>query len=334
MFSSTQIEALQSALVRWQKCHGRHDLPWQQPRTPYRVWVSEIMLQQTQVTKVRDYFQRFIERFPSVSALAAASEEDVLSYWSGLGYYARARNLHRAAREIMRVYDGQLPDTLEALVQLPGIGRSTAGAILALGHGKRGVILDGNVKRVLARLLALKHWPGDTTVEKQLWQVAEQLTPHHDIVAFVQGWMDLGAMICRKGRPQCDICPWSHYCRARQCGIADQLPVPRPKRSKSVEHWYLAVIRNQHEELALIKRPRTGVWGGLFCFPLVTKAQAQRVIAQETHVLTHKKLELHFVEVTSPPLADWSVAWYHADKALSLGLPAPIKRFLQRENEL
>lgn len=331
MFSDTQVKKLQKTLIAWQRQNGRHDLPWQQPRTPYRVWISEIMLQQTQVVKVRDYFTRFLRRFPDVHALADAPESEVLAQWSGLGYYARARNLHRAAKIMIEAHRGQLPDTFEDLIRLPGIGRSTAGAILALGYGKRGVILDGNVKRVLARMLALDRWPGEPAVEKYLWQIAEQLTPEREIVPFVQGWMDLGAMICRKARPLCLHCPWSSDCAAHNTQQAHRLPVPRPRISKPTEEWYLAVIRNHRGCWGLVKRAQEGIWGGLHCFPEVSKAHAKNVLARVTHILTHKKLVLNFVEVSPTTVADAALGWYHADQVLSLGLPAPVKRFFKKE---
>jgi A/G-specific adenine glycosylase len=254
-------------LLDWFAREGRHDLPWQHPPSAYRVWVSEVMLQQTQVATVIPYFERFMARFPDVARLAAASLDEVLGLWSGLGYYARARNLHAAAGEIVAHHGGELPRDPQALQALPGIGRSTAAAILALAHDERHAILDGNVKRVLARHAGIEGWSGGSAVARLLWAEAEARTPDRRVAAYTQAIMDLGATLCRRTRPRCALCPVAADCVARVEGRVAELPTPRPRRAQPVRerHWLLA--RDEDGRVLLQRRPPGGLWGGLWAFP-------------------------------------------------------------------
>ncbi|HET8551115.1 MAG TPA: A/G-specific adenine glycosylase, partial [Gammaproteobacteria bacterium] len=253
-------------LLAWFASHGRHALPWQREPTPYRVWVSEIMLQQTQVATVIPYFKRFMARFPDLATLAAAPLDDVLALWSGLGYYARARNLHRAAQSAVAEYGGELPASLDELMAFPGIGRSTAGAILSLSRGQRHPILDGNVKRVLARFHAIAGWPGDKRVADRLWEFAESHTPVADCAAYTQAIMDFGATVCTRRNPACDICPMSANCEAYALGRQHDFPAPRARRGYPERNVRVLVIEAEGAVL-LEKRPPTGIWGGLWSLP-------------------------------------------------------------------
>ena len=255
------------ALLAWFDQHGRHDLPWQTDPTPYRVWVSEVMLQQTRVPTVLRYFPGFMERFPDVAVLAEAPLDDVLHLWSGLGYYARARNLHRAASVVRDAHDGRMPDQREALEALPGIGRSTAGAILALAHGQRHAILDGNVKRVLARYHLVEGWPGRSAVLDRLWGLAESHTPRRRVAAYTQAIMDLGATVCTRSRPLCRACPLAESCGALSHGRTAELPSPRPKPTLPERTTAFLILRDSHGRVLLERRPPSGVWGGLWSFP-------------------------------------------------------------------
>ncbi|MGB1271575.1 MAG: A/G-specific adenine glycosylase, partial [Endozoicomonas sp.] len=219
-------------LLEWFDQHGRKDLPWQQDKTPYRIWVSEIMLQQTQVTTVIPYFKKFMGRFPDVHALAAASEDEVLHFWSGLGYYSRARNLHKAARTVTKEFSGEFPRSVELLMKLPGIGRSTAGAIAAISMGVRAPIMDGNVKRVLTRYCGVKGWPGKSAVAEKLWDIAEQLTPDRRVDDYTQAMMDMGATLCTRSKPNCHQCPLKTHCKAHRAGEETRYPEPKPKKDK------------------------------------------------------------------------------------------------------
>lgn len=254
-------------LLRWFDFGGRKDLPWQNNRSPYRVWLSEIMLQQTQVTTVIPYYRRFLRKYPNLSSLAAADINSVLELWSGLGYYARARNLHRAARMIVDNHKGRFPKDIESLVALPGIGRSTAGAILAFSHGQRHPILDGNVKRVLARMIALDQWTGSKDALSVLWGWSEELTPRKRVGDYTQAIMDLGATVCTRSRPDCGRCPVSSMCLAYARNAVDSFPVPKAKRTKPVRSAILLMVRNRSGEVLLEQRPPTGIWGGLWSFP-------------------------------------------------------------------
>ena len=261
-------EAPQSAfaerLLNWFDEFGRKDLPWQHPRAPYRVWVSEIMLQQTQVATVIDYFQRFMQRFPTVEDLAAAPQDDVLHLWTGLGYYARARNLHKAAKEIVATHAGLLPNSVEALNALPGIGRSTAGAIVSQGFDTRAVILDGNVKRVLTRHSAIEGFPGKTAIERELWALADERTPAARPADYTQAIMDLGATLCVRKNPNCAACPVAVDCKARATNRVAEFPYPKPKREKPVRCARMYVVRGPDGDVLLEQRPQEGIWGGLW----------------------------------------------------------------------
>ncbi|MBT6276768.1 MAG: A/G-specific adenine glycosylase, partial [Chromatiales bacterium] len=254
-------------LLDWAADHGRQGLPWQHDRTPYRVWVSEIMLQQTQVATVIGYYERFMERFPDVDTLAAANPDEVLHLWSGLGYYSRARNLHKASRQIMEQHAGIFPSTIDEVEALPGIGRSTAGAILSLALDQHHPILDGNVKRVLCRHKGIEGWPGNASRTKALWTVATDLTPSAHTGAYTQAIMDLGATVCVRSRPSCLLCPVAEDCVARVEGKADLLPSPRPKRDRPLRHSTVVVVRDGKARIWLEQRPPAGIWGGLWGFP-------------------------------------------------------------------
>jgi A/G-specific adenine glycosylase len=256
-----------AALLDWYDREGRSDLPWQRDPTPYRVWVSEIMLQQTQVATVIPYYDRFMQRFPDVAALAAAAPDQVLHHWSGLGYYARARHLHAAARQIVRDAHGRFPETLEAVMALPGVGRSTAGAILALSRGQRHPILDGNVKRVLARFNAVAGWPGQAAVQQRLWELAERYTPQSRVAHYTQAIMDLGATLCTRGRPDCARCPLQHGCAAYREERQADYPGPRPARALPVRAAAMLLLGDADGALLLERRPPAGIWGGLWGFP-------------------------------------------------------------------
>jgi A/G-specific adenine glycosylase len=347
-------EDFAAALLRWYDQAGRHDLPWQAERSPYRVWIAEIMLQQTQVATVIPYFQRFMARFPDVAALAAAPLDEVLHHWSGLGYYARARNLHRAAGTIVTEHGGRFPATHSAVSALPGIGRSTAGAILAQALGQRHPILDGNVKRVLARVHAVPGWPGEAAVERQLWALAERHTPATRVGDYTQAIMDLGATLCRRARPACDACPVAAGCAARASGRQADLPAPRPRRARPRRHTRMLLLSDPAGAVLLERRPLQGVWGGLWCPPELGDEPAGdwagRVLgmAVETapalpsvrHGFTHFELEIEPVPAriaTQPPSAlmepgRW--VWYNARTPAKLGLAAIVSRLIDAQAQL
>ncbi len=341
------MDAFAGALLAWFDAHGRHDLPWQQDASGYPVWVSEIMLQQTQVATVIPYYQRFMKRFPTVDALAGARLDDVLHLWSGLGYYARARNLHRAAQQIVTRFAGELPATLDDMLSLPGIGRSTAGAILALSRGQRHPILDGNVKRVLSRFHEIGGWPGETDTLKALWALAEQHTPHERVAHYTQAIMDLGATVCTRRHPACTVCPLSHDCGAARSGRQQDLPAPRPRRVRALRRVRCVVVESVHGQVLLERRPAEGIWGGLWSFPeLAGQEAAQRwcerllgkvIMAQRQadpirHGFTHFQLILEPVRITlagdpARALDKEHYLWYNpaVDR---VGVPAPIGAFL------
>jgi A/G-specific adenine glycosylase len=265
-------------IISWYGQHGRKTLPWQLNKTPYKVWVSEIMLQQTQVATVIPYFNRFMQRFPDVVALANADIDEVLHLWTGLGYYARARNLHKAAQLIRDNHGGVFPEQFDAVMALPGIGRSTAGAILSLSLGQHHPILDGNVKRVLARHAAIDGWPGQPKVEQALWQLADELSPSTDIAQYNQAMMDMGAGICTRSRPACAQCPVALDCQAQQMGKQQDYPGKKPKKTIPAKDAWLLVIRDR-DNILLQKRPPAGIWGGLWCFPQYnTQAALQQTV--------------------------------------------------------
>ncbi len=294
-------------VLAWFDDHGRHQLPWQTNPTPYRVWISEIMLQQTQVAKVIPYYQAFMVRFPSVEALAAAETDEVLALWSGLGYYSRARNLHRAAQKIVRDHQGRFPETFGAVAALPGVGRSTAGAILSLALDQPWPILDGNVKRVLARHFAIEGWPGATAVQRRLWALAGALTPRRRPGAYNQAMMDLGATLCTRHAPDCPACPLRRSCQARRLDLVAQLPTPRPSRARPRRRVQWLIVRDPQGRVLLQKRPPAGVWGGLWSFPelapdhdgvrwlasrLALRCRPLEHLPRRHHDFTHFRLEL------------------------------------------
>lgn len=254
-------------LLSWFEQYGRHDLPWQQEITPYRVWVSEIMLQQTQVATVIPYYERFMSRFPTVQDLASASQDEVLTYWAGLGYYARGRNLHKAAQMIKNEFSGKFPSTFDEVMSLPGIGRSTAGAILSISLQQRFAILDGNVKRVLSRYFAVKGWPGQKKVENFLWDYAEQLTPDTGYADYTQAIMDLGATLCKRSKPACEVCPVKGSCQALAMGEVARFPFSKPKKSKPTKQAWFLIEENSAGQIQLYKRAQKGIWAGLWSLP-------------------------------------------------------------------
>jgi len=335
-------------LLAWYERHGRHDLPWQHPKSAYRVWVSEIMLQQTQVATVIPYFRRFMQSFPTPRALAEAPHDEVLRHWAGLGYYARARNLHRAAQRIRDEHGGEVPDTLEALMELPGIGRSTAGAILSLAYGQRQPILDGNVKRVLARYHAVPGWPGETAVARTLWAHAEAHTPHERVADYTQAIMDLGATVCARSQPACGDCPLRGGCRAHAQGAVVQYPGARPKRERPHRRTRMLLIERAADEILLLRRPPTGIWGGLWCLPepadADTRAWCRAELGLEVepgaagpvvqHGFTHFELDIHTEHVrvlreSDAIMEERDHVWYKVGRDTAPGLPAPVTKLVQ-----
>ncbi|MEW6590984.1 MAG: A/G-specific adenine glycosylase [Pseudomonadota bacterium] len=342
-----------SRIIRWQRRHGRHALPWQAAadgsRDPYRVWLSEIMLQQTQVATVIPYFERFVARFPDLAALAFAAEDEVLALWSGLGYYSRARNLHAAARAVVERHGGKLPGDAAALAQLPGIGRSTAAAIAALGFGRRGAILDGNVRRVLARHAGVAGWPGERSVETALWALAEARLPDTDIEAYTQGMMDLGATLCTRSRPRCADCPVRDDCVAHREHRTAELPTPRPKKTLPEKQVQMLLLLDRGEVL-LEKRPPRGIWGGLWSLPEVAAeadaashcrthfgfaVRSQQPLAPLSHSFTHFRLHIRPVrlQVASRRDATPGRLWLPLADARGAALPAPVRTLLDRLEE-
>ncbi|MBC7729027.1 MAG: A/G-specific adenine glycosylase [Microbacteriaceae bacterium] len=344
---------LASTLIAWQRQHGRHGLPWAGSRDPYRVWLSEIMLQQTQVSTVLGYYERFLQRFPDVAALAAAHQDDVLALWSGLGYYSRARNLHRCAQVVMADHGGGFPASSAALATLPGIGRSTAAAIAAFCFGERCAILDGNVKRVLGRALGFGDDLAELRHERALWREAEALLPDAGIEAYTQGLMDLGASLCSRRRPACDACPLHGLCVARAEGRPEAYPVKTRKLKRGAREHVLLWLASG-DALWLVQRPQTGVWAGLWSLPEFDNDEALWALAADwpatvgegrplptvRHTLTHFDWTLRPVHW---PLPDQLAApqhrmieaslpagrWVARDAALTMGLPAPIRRLLE-----
>ena len=333
-----------SRLVAWQQSHGRHDLPWQGTDDPYRVWLSEIMLQQTQVDTVAPFYTRFLGRFPNIACLAAASEDEVLACWSGLGYYSRARNLLAAARIVMADHAGRFPAAIEAILGLPGIGRSTAAAIAVFAFDQRRAILDGNVKRVLARVFGIEGWPGEKSVETRMWTLAESLLPPTAIRPYTQGLMDLGATLCKRGKPDCAACPFVADCHACRLGRQAELPGARPRKRMPEKSTGMLILQSGAEVL-LEKRPTVGIWGGLWSLPecsadadpgreiasLGYQAEGIRRGVDSSHAFTHFRLNIQpwFAQVrrisgANEPGRIW-LALHDIDAA---ALPAPVRRIL------
>jgi A/G-specific adenine glycosylase len=341
--ASTHDAELAAALLPWFDRHGRKALPWQVEPTPYRVWVSEIMLQQTQVATVIPYYERFMQRFPDVVALAAAPIDEVLHLWTGLGYYARARNLHRAAQRIVSEHGGVFPTTLAEVQALPGIGRSTAGAVLALSRSQRFPILDGNVKRVLTRRFGVPGFPGERSVEQKLWALAERCTPFERVAHYTQAIMDLGATVCVRSRPLCGRCPLSAACIARRDGLQATLPTPRPKKTRPHRIAYALIVQHAEGALLLEQRPPTGLWGGLWTFPQFDSPGDAHVWLQAAagahddmrfeqlppymHAFTHFDLTLHpllaRVVATSGVAEADGRRWYDPEQPPRIGLAKP-----------
>ncbi len=336
-------------LLGWFEQFGRRQLPWQQQRTAYRVWVSEIMLQQTQVSTVIPYYQRFIQRFPDVQALAGAAQDEVLHYWTGLGYYSRARNLHRCAQWVCEHHGGEFPADVEALSALPGIGRSTAGAIHSLAQGGRAPILDGNVKRVLARLHAIDGWPGASAVQKQLWAHAEAHTPDRRVADYTQAIMDLGATLCTPRRPDCPACPLAAHCAARATGDPQRYPGRKPRREMPVRRSHMLLIEDAAGAVLLQRRDGPGVWRGLWVFPEAEPDQAavdwcvlalgqapgqiRSAWAVFRHTFSHYHLDIEVTRLRLPgsprAVADGDgMLWYDPTEPASVGLAAPVGKLL------
>jgi A/G-specific adenine glycosylase len=345
-------EEFASIVLDWFDRHGRHDLPWQHDPTPYRVWVSEIMLQQTQVGVVIPYFERFMASFPTLADLAAAELDAVLAHWSGLGYYARGRNLHRAAVLIRERHGGVFPEDFAAVESLPGIGRSTAGAILSLACGQRHPILDGNVKRVLARVFGVDGWPGQSAVLAELWRLAERCTPQVRAGAYNQGMMDLGATLCTRARPDCERCPLAGRCIAQLQGRQRELPAPRPRKELPTRATTLLAILDPAGEILLERRPPTGIWGGLWSLPEtdVTASDVASIadwcldrfgvrperverLAERRHTFSHYHLRIELARIkleAYPSRVQDGVGWCWSPlvRVGELGLPAPVARIL------
>ena len=352
-------------LLKWYDQHGRKDLPWQQNRNAYRVWVSEIMLQQTQVKTVIPYFEKFMQRFPDVVSLANAHEDEVLHHWSGLGYYARARNLHKAAQQVRDEHQGEFPLVFEEVLALPGIGLSTAGAILAQAEGQRYAILDGNVKRVLARFHGIHGWTGQTKVQAELWEKAELHTPDKRLADYTQSIMDMGATLCKRGKPECIECPLHSECVAYTTDQVKLLPTPKPKKTLPVKTVRMLLLRNDKQQILLEKRPPTGIWGGLWSLPEMPLEEGVEGWCESNYQLSINSLEeqpvmrhtfSHFhlditpcvAEVNNPGQSVMEAerrVWYKAcqddhenpaaelSKDSMLGLATPVTSLLNRLNE-
>ncbi|HEY9223698.1 MAG TPA: A/G-specific adenine glycosylase [Variovorax sp.] len=343
--AAAQADGFAARIVAWQQTHGRSTLPWQNTRDPYRVWLSEVMLQQTQVSTVLDYFARFLARFPDVRALAEAGEDEVFGLWSGLGYYSRARNMHRCAQDVVARFAGEFPRTAAELTTLPGIGRSTAAAIAAFCFGERVAILDGNVKRVLTRVLGFGGDLASSTQERALWDHATALLPpdgrRADIARYTQGVMDLGATVCLSRKPSCMLCPVSQMCVALRDGEPERYPVKTRKLRRTAQSLWMLQADDGQGRVWLEKRPARGIWAGLYCLPAfdsrealldsLQAAERQTVVEAPAflHVLTHKDLHLHPVQVNAGGRAlGEQGGWFAPEDWSALGLPAPVRKLL------
>ena len=344
MANTLAPKQFQQAVLTWFHTSGRKDLPWQHDITPYRVWVSEIMLQQTQVKTVIPYYQRFMQSYPDVHSLAKADSDSVMHHWTGLGYYARARNLHKSAQLIANDHAGKFPTEFADIIALPGIGRSTAGAISAIAYHKPYAILDGNVKRVLARFKAIEGWPGKTEVHDTLWDIAEHYTPKDNPADYTQAMMDLGAMICTRSKPQCNLCPLQKKCLAHLNYNPTDYPGKKPKKVQPIKATIMLMIQDQHGNLLLEKRPPTGIWGGLWSFPqCTTQNDIQRwctlkdisindkqILAPFRHTFSHYHLDIQPILIHTQQKHNIMNAgqylWYNHQQ--SIGLAAPVKKLL------
>ncbi len=341
------------AVLNWFDQHGRKHLPWQQNITPYRVWISEIMLQQTQVTTVIPYFERFMATFPTVADLAAAPQDEVLALWTGLGYYARARNLHKCAQTVVAQHNGEFPRDVDTLSELPGIGRSTAGAIASIAFGEKAAILDGNVKRVLARYHAVDGWPGTTSVQKQLWDIAERYCPSSRFGDYTQAMMDMGATLCTRSKPRCQECPLNNHCLAFKQGNPLDYPGKKPKKSLPEKAVQMLLVRNAFGEILLQQRPPSGLWGGLWCLPevapdedashathqllqLKTRKGISELERWDTyrHTFSHFHLDITPVvlQLNVPPsnIVDNQQRWMDPANPHTIGFAAPVKKLLDK----
>ena len=341
-------EPFSDRVLAWATKHGRKHLPWQKQRTPYRVWISEIMLQQTQVDTVIPYFEKFMHRFPFINSLADAPQDEVLHHWSGLGYYARARNLHKAAQIIRDQHHGEFPDNIDKVVALPGIGRSTAGAILSLSKNQMHTILDGNVKRVLARHCAIEGWPGAAKVEKQLWQIAEQRTPNAHNAKYTQAMMDLGATCCTRSTPNCQQCPVNADCVAFANGLQNELPHAKPKKQLPERSITMLMLQNHKQQWLMQRRPNQGICGGLWSFPEFDSAQQglewclgrfngepeyTQTLPVLTHTFSHFRLHITPISVRYDTPIHWVMednewVWYKHGTSQA-GLAAPVNQLVK-----
>ena len=342
-----QASQFSAQVLEWFDKYGRKTLPWQLNKTPYKVWLSEVMLQQTQVATVLPYFERFMARFPTITALANAPLDEVLHLWTGLGYYARARNLHKAAQQVATLHHGRYPENFEEVAALPGVGRSTAGAILSLSLGQHFPILDGNVKRVLARCYAVSGWPGKKEVEKKLWELSEQVTPENGVARFNQAMMDLGAMVCTRSKPKCELCPLNTGCVAYANHSWAQYPGKKPKQTLPERTGYFLMMQ-RGDEVMLAQRPPSGLWGGLYCFPQFEDEAALREWLAARQINTEHLMQLtafrhtfsHFhldivpmwlrVSSFTSCMDEGSALWYNLAQPPSVGLAAPVERLLQQ----
>jgi A/G-specific adenine glycosylase len=341
-----------ASVLNWFDKHGRKHLPWQQDINAYRVWLSEIMLQQTQVTTVIPYFERFVARFPDVESLAAAPIDEVLHLWTGLGYYARARNLHKCAQQVVAQYGGEFPSTVDELAELPGVGRSTAGAIVSIAFQKRAAILDGNVKRVLARYHAIDGWPGQLDVANQLWEIAETYTPKSRANHYTQAMMDMGATLCTRSKPRCAECPLQAGCLAFATGTPSNYPGKKPKKDLPEKAVQLVMLRNPAGDLLLQQRPAQGIWGGLWSFPELTIDADVREFAEDRfgqvgavemwnsyrHTFSHYHLDITpvLVQLAKTPqvIGEAAIHWFNPHQPSTLGLAAPVKKLLDKIAQL
>ena len=320
-------------LIVWQKLHGRHDLPWQNTTDAYAIWVSEIMLQQTQVAAVIGYYGKFMRRFPNIPALASATQDEVLQHWSGLGYYSRARNLHAAAQKMMDDFDSVFPTDFDDILSLPGIGKSTAAAISTFALNQPMPILDGNVKRVFARHFNVAGWPGQPKVEAAMWQIAARENPSMDAIAYTQGLMDLGAKLCTRTKPNCPACPVNASCAALANNIVKQLPTPKPHKLIPERSIYFLVYKNG-ADIMLEKRANKGIWGGLWSFPEtetipINLQENVELLSKFTHTFTHFKLHIQAVLInTSKQEKRPNSLWIGIEEAIEAAIPTPVRKIL------
>ncbi|MDQ8039256.1 MAG: A/G-specific adenine glycosylase [Rickettsiella sp.] len=343
----------QQRVLNWFKQYGRKNLPWQQNKSPYQVWLSEVMLQQTQVSTVIPYFNRFIKRFPTLTTIADADLDEILGLWTGLGYYARGRNLHRCAQTIEKEYAGKFPKDLKKLQNLPGIGRSTAGAILALGFSKYAPILDGNVKRVLSRFHAINGWSGLIEINKKLWGLSEHYTPTKNVSDYTQAMMDLGALICTRTQPKCKQCPLQTHCLAYNTTNPTNFPSPKPSKKLPTRSIQMLILINKQREILLEKRPPCGIWGGLWSLPECSVSENVKKFSEEhyfcktekpnkqtqiRHTFSHFHLNIEpvlmMVKKWHPPVMESNrIVWYKIGQLNEKGLAAPVKKLIKQLNK-